>query len=436
MAKCQLCGKEVLLPFQCSFCEGYFCLEHRLPENHSCPQAPARTPLGHWKAEIRKLETEEVPLPLGRIGAEEIPSCPKCASERVQTTAYCREEIHYLCLDCSFKWKQSKLVPQQPLKRKRRMPIKKIIALLLILVILGVMLYNSSFILPIVQKMVGDLISPIYQPEPTYSHQELVNYALSLINKDRLDHGLSNVSLSSIKSGQEHAENMLEYHYLSHWDTNGYKPYMRYTLTGGRGAVAENCAWQYNSGSFNVKEAIADLERSMVYDDADSDWGHRDNILDPFHNRVSIGIAYDNHNVYYVQDFEDDYIEWSTFMDINSNSEVTLSGSFRVHQLSIESINIFYDAYPTNLTSDQLKASYSGSYSQGTFVGMALPPNYFSVEGITITAQKWMQTDNYFQIKFDLSQTLDAYGKGVYTLYIQSDSDSYHYLTSYSCWNN
>jgi Zn-dependent protease len=35
---CQKCGQDILLPFQCSYCGGQFCGEHRLPENHSCPK--------------------------------------------------------------------------------------------------------------------------------------------------------------------------------------------------------------------------------------------------------------------------------------------------------------------------------------------------------------------------------------------------------------
>jgi hypothetical protein len=50
MPKCEQCGKEVELPFECNFCGHYFCMEHRLPENHNCPNQPARTPLGQWKA--------------------------------------------------------------------------------------------------------------------------------------------------------------------------------------------------------------------------------------------------------------------------------------------------------------------------------------------------------------------------------------------------
>jgi len=43
--KCQKCQKETFLPFKCQYCGGYFCSEHRLPENHKCPQIEqARAP--------------------------------------------------------------------------------------------------------------------------------------------------------------------------------------------------------------------------------------------------------------------------------------------------------------------------------------------------------------------------------------------------------
>lgn len=43
MTKCQICQKEVDLPFNCSYCGGSFCEKHRLPENHSCTGLPERT---------------------------------------------------------------------------------------------------------------------------------------------------------------------------------------------------------------------------------------------------------------------------------------------------------------------------------------------------------------------------------------------------------
>lgn len=37
MAKCDVCGKHVDMPYNCRGCGGSFCGEHRLPENHACP---------------------------------------------------------------------------------------------------------------------------------------------------------------------------------------------------------------------------------------------------------------------------------------------------------------------------------------------------------------------------------------------------------------
>ncbi len=37
MAKCDVCGREENMPYNCSQCGGTFCPDHRLPENHDCP---------------------------------------------------------------------------------------------------------------------------------------------------------------------------------------------------------------------------------------------------------------------------------------------------------------------------------------------------------------------------------------------------------------
>jgi Zn-dependent protease len=42
--KCQICGIDVAMPYSCPHCGGQFCSQHRLPENHACPQiSRART---------------------------------------------------------------------------------------------------------------------------------------------------------------------------------------------------------------------------------------------------------------------------------------------------------------------------------------------------------------------------------------------------------
>lgn len=36
MATCEQCGEKIVGARECSYCEGTFCPEHRLPENHDC----------------------------------------------------------------------------------------------------------------------------------------------------------------------------------------------------------------------------------------------------------------------------------------------------------------------------------------------------------------------------------------------------------------
>lgn len=37
MQSCDTCGKEVNMPYTCNRCSSTFCSDHRLPENHDCP---------------------------------------------------------------------------------------------------------------------------------------------------------------------------------------------------------------------------------------------------------------------------------------------------------------------------------------------------------------------------------------------------------------
>jgi uncharacterized protein YkwD len=306
--------------------------------------------------------------------------------------------------------------------------VKKIAAFLLVAVILGFLLWNAPLLLQILHRMFG-----LHQ-YPAYSHDELLNYTLSLVNSDRSQNGQSNVTRSSVSSGQQHANDMLEHHFFSHWDTNGYKPYMRYTLAGGRGSTEENIAWYYSSSSFDAKEVLKDLEWQMMYNDSDSSWGHKYNILNPSHNKVNVGIAVDSNNLYLVQDFENDYIQWSTF-NISTTNEVTIIGTLEGESLPMSQISIFYDNPPSSLTTQQLgQPLYSDGYATGDFVGMVLPPSYKSNNGVTITAQTWTQTGQALQIRFNLSPALNADGKGVYTLYLQPSASTADAWTSYSIW--
>lgn len=58
MPKCEYCGKEVLLPFECLYCGKTFCTEHRLPENHQCTNLPEK-PFWYQKQKATEKEAKK-----------------------------------------------------------------------------------------------------------------------------------------------------------------------------------------------------------------------------------------------------------------------------------------------------------------------------------------------------------------------------------------
>ncbi len=267
----------------------------------------------------------------------------------------------------------------------------------------------------------------------------LSRVALGLVNEDRTANGLGNVTLSAIPSGQQHADSMAYFGYLSHWDPQGYKPYMRYTMLGGSGGVDENAALDYCTESpanatqviptdctlQTVESGLANAEWAMMNNDVQCcNNGHRDNILDPLHNRVSIGIAFNatTKAVYFDEDFEDAYTSFRT--PLYSGGAVTLSGTTS-RAIDVVEVAVYYDPYPQPLNVSQLGAPpYNDGYGAGTILGAAFspcsgllcPPNT-SDGTIAVYASAWSLAPGNFEIQFDPTRFF-ANGAGVYTLYM------------------
>lgn len=264
-----------------------------------------------------------------------------------------------------------------------------------------------------------------YAQPPTYAPSNAtVAYALQLINNDRNAFGVANVTVSNITSAQQHADSMLRYGYFSHWDIYGMKPYMRYTLVGGRGAVDENIGYIYRSNGINVTQTLQQIEHNFVYNDAKCcNNGHRDNILDPMHTQVSIGIAYNATTLYFVEDFINNYINWQSGTPaVTQNADVSLSGVL-APGYNISSVEIVYDTPVRNLTTAQLARSpYNSSYSFGQTVGgVGYSQNgrvFYYQNLTTINATVYSIQANRFDIRFGLSGLIHTYGAGEYTVVV------------------
>jgi len=286
----------------------------------------------------------------------------------------------------------------------------------------------------------------------------LANYALSLINQDRASNGTAPVSLAFTPAAQQHVDSMLYYGYFSHNDTQGYKPYMRYSFLGGRGADFENVATEFNAhfaSTGDVENAIKSLEASMMDNDLNCCANlHRDNILEPLHTQVSIGIAYNSTAVYFGEEFENYYIALSFSpsggCSLSGSCEVTMSGAPINPNVTqhLYGVYVFYDNTPSPATPAELNAG-PHEYTPGLLLGGILSPcNQFLggcpvfVNGITVYADKWINTKSQIDIEFSLgdfirgqttlSGTTPDYGAGVYTIYLVLGQSTNDAITSIS----
>lgn len=293
---------------------------------------------------------------------------------------------------------------------------------------------------------------PVYSPlilngaaNITYpsDYSALASYTVGLINQDRANQSASPVTLGTNRAAQQHADSMLKYDYFSHFDTQGYKPYMRYTLLGGVGAVAENVAyitWQgsHFTSASAVEDSISTLERAMMYNDSRCcNNGHRLNIINPLHNRVALGLAYNSTTLFFVEDFENYYLDLS--YNVSRADVFSLAGSRIASTANPGQIYLTFDATPSPETPSQLDAGPT-EYDPGELVGGVLPPcsggcTVFST-GVTVRATVWQVTPESVDITFDLSRFIQTYGAGVYNIYLVTGADTGTALTSISVFVN
>jgi len=267
---------------------------------------------------------------------------------------------------------------------------------------------------------------------PKYTGTQLQNYALNLINQDRAQDGLGPVVLSPNQAAQAQAENVLGTRQISHWMTDGEKPYMTYTRYGGLGAVEQNIATAFCQGfvcAINPMDQIKTAEYEMMYQDASSNWGHRDNILDPHHTSVSLGIAYNDNTFVIVQNFENNYIDFTQPITYNSGM-VSFSGI--LSQGKIDSIEIDYDQTPTPAIYQQNKQATS--YTTGTQIAVVAKPLpwgefYQNTGSPIIVAKQWSEQGNNVSVSFDAGKIITK--PGVYDVLVWLDVNGQTFPATY-----
>ena len=172
---------------------------------------------------------------------------------------------------------------------------------------------------------------------------------------------------SANKTAQDAALNK----YIGHWDSQGKKPYHRYALDGGDAHVSENASGVESTDFFkqDIDEMISLMKENhmLMYNERPPFDGHRLNILDPYHNQLGLGVAYDGSSFCYYEEFINDYLTKSSTK--LQNGEVSMLFTIP-DQFNLVGISISYDKPFKPMTRKELntKTSYLDEGETNIFI--------------------------------------------------------------------
>jgi uncharacterized protein YkwD len=190
-----------------------------------------------------------------------------------------------------------------------------------------------------------------------------------LVNEDRRSNGLSPVAWDEMAAvaGTQHATEMAQYGYISHYNLDGYGPDYRYSLAGGLHNVRENVHLHHH-GAHSAPQSAEEWEQWVreAQENLMGSEGHRANILSPEHTHVGVGIAYgangDQGYLAISQEFVNQYVSLQPLPhSVNLGDTIDLLG-WLSPEASEPVINLAYEPLPTPRSLEDLEPeTYSSS---------------------------------------------------------------------------
>ena len=277
--------------------------------------------------------------------------------------------------------------------------------------------YQPSF------KFYYELATQNYKAATWHPNSELARmkqFAMLAVNMDRISNGERPVTWVNEPAAQQHANSMITKNYMSHWNTEGMLPYMRYSLFGGCDGAIENCDADGYVKHSGPAYGIAHGLWAFMFDDANEQNGHRYATLMPTNTGLSIGIAVGgqpNCSTYLDEEFITKFIKWDQKPTL-SNGIITLSGSIidPYHVLSKEicnkilkkrapiNISVSYNKPLTYLSPETLRDKYQIPYPGQNTEAFAAGSNLITVNH-----------KNKFKISMNIRKMIQTHGAGEYT---------------------
>ncbi len=175
---------------------------------------------------------------------------------------------------------------------------------------------------------------------------------LRMVNEERVNAGLNKLELDPLacRVASAHSLDMARGEFLSHWGSDGRKPYQRYSFAGGTDAVQENASSADDINSLtttSVLKNLSDMHSSMLNERPPHD-GHRRTILFPEHTHVGFGIALQGFHVRLDELYVAKYVRIDPIPQrAKPRQSVLLSGRVLNQQNEVAGIELYYEPLPT-----------------------------------------------------------------------------------------
>ena len=175
---------------------------------------------------------------------------------------------------------------------------------------------------------------------------------LRMVNEERSQAGLNKLELDDLACNvaREHALDMAKGEFLSHWGSDGRKPYHRYSFAGGTDAVQENASAADNIQSLaptGVLKDLHDMHLSMLNEKPPND-GHRRTILFPVHTHVGFGIALQGFHVRLAELYVAKYVRVDPIPQrVKPKQSVLFSGRVLNPENELAGVDVYYEPRPT-----------------------------------------------------------------------------------------
>jgi hypothetical protein len=211
---------------------------------------------------------------------------------------------------------------------------------------------------------------------------------LDQLNAERAGAGLSLLKLDEFacRIAAQHARDMVDGQFLSHWGSDGRKPYHRFSFAGGVDALQENVSSAEGIASLTpkgIQRDLFDMHGSMFAEVPPND-GHRKTIVFPQHTHVGFGIAIRDHSLRLDELYLSRYVEIDPVVrQAKPKARIMVSGKVLNSKLLINGAEVFFEPWPSPPAIGWLRIprSYGMPPDVAGRILPRLPDRYFYTDG-------------------------------------------------------